>query len=114
MYCAAKSTIERMDENLLTINVSVADYCFPIHIRREKEEKIRKAVKHLNELILKFKKKYPAGADSKISTIDYIAMAAVQVSLEYMKLNEATDIDPFVGQMGNISKELEDYLNSEE
>jgi len=103
-----------MNESLLTINVIVADRCFPIHIKREKEESIRKAVKHLNELILRFKEKYPAGADSKISTVDYIAMAAVQVSMEYMNLKEVKDINLFAGEIDNISKELEDYLKSEE
>ena len=103
-----------MNESLLTINVIVANRCFPIHIKREKEEKIRQAVKHLNELILRFKEKYPAGADSKISTVDYIAMAAVQVSMEYMSLKEVKDINLFAGEIDNISKELEDYLKSEE
>lgn len=114
MYCAAKSTIERMNESLLTINVIVADRCFPIHIKRKEEEKIREAVKHVNELILRFKEKYPAGADSKISTADYIAMAAVQVALKYVKLKEAKDINLFAGEIDDISKELEDYLKSEE
>ncbi len=102
-----------MSEDLLTINVSVAERNYPILIKREEEEDIRKAVKLLNDLILGFKEKYPLRTDSKILSIDYLAMAAIQLSMKYIRLNAAKDINLFAGEIDNISKELEDYLKSE-
>jgi cell division protein ZapA len=103
-----------MKENLLTINVSLADYSYPILINREEEEIVRKAAKLINEKILEFKKVYTNGAESKISSADYLAMAAMQVSIEFVRLGSLKDIDLLAEKIQVISQELDEYLKSEE
>ena len=102
-----------MDENLLTITVSIADKNYPILIERKNEEEVRKAAKLLNDTILAFKNKYPAGADSKISPLDYVSMAAMQMAMKYMHLEAQKDIDVLAGELKDIDKELEDLLKSD-
>ncbi len=103
-----------MNEDLLTINVNVAEYSYPILIERQEEEEIRKAAKFLNEIILEFKKKYPAGSDSKIYPIDYVNMAAVQIALKCVCLEAEKDVDLLTGEIDNISQKLGNYLKSGE
>ena len=100
-----------MDENLLTITVSVAERNYPLRIERKDEEEVRKAVKLLNDTILAFKNKYPENA--KISTLDYVSMAAVQIAVEFMHLEAQKDIDVLAGELKDIDKELEDLLKTD-
>lgn len=102
-----------MKENLLTINVSIAERNYPILIERQDEENIRKAAKLINELILEYKKVYTNGSESKISSTDYLAMAAMQIALKYVRLGEFKDSDFLAEKIQTISKELEEYLKSE-
>ena len=102
-----------MEENLLTINVSIAERNYPILIERKNEEEVRKAAKLLNDTILAFKDKFPAGADSKISTLDYVSMAAMQMAVEYIRLEAKKDIDILADELKDIDKELEDLLKSD-
>jgi cell division protein ZapA len=102
-----------MKENLLTINISIAERSYPILIKREEEEKIRKAAKLINELILEFKKQYPNGTDSKISSIDYLAMASMQVSLKLVDLEMLKDSDLLAEKIQKINQNIEEYLKSE-
>ena len=102
-----------MNENLLTITVSIAERNYSMRIERKNEEEVRKAAKLLNETILAFKKKYPAGADSKISTLDYMSMAAMQMAMKYIHIEAQKDIDVLAGELKNIDKELEDLLKTD-
>ena len=102
-----------MNEDLLTITVSIAERNYPIRIERKNEEEVRKAAKLLNETILAFKEKYPAGTDSKISTLDYVSMAALQMAVKYVHLDAHKDIDVLADELKNIDKDLENLLKSD-
>lgn len=56
-------------QNLITINILIADRSYRIKIDQKDEEMVRKIVRELNERITEFKSKF-AGRDIQ----DYIAM----------------------------------------
>jgi len=57
----------------LKIKVSIADRVYPLTVKRDEEEGIRKAVNKINELIKKFERNY-AVRDKQ----DVLAMSALQ------------------------------------
>ncbi|GHT31309.1 hypothetical protein FACS189434_00840 [Bacteroidia bacterium] len=98
-----------MNENLFTINVKIAERSYPIRIEKENEQDMRKAADLLDDTISKFKKKYPAGeTDSKISLIDHLIMAGMQIAFQYKRLEAQKDID--VLELENLAN----ILNSNE
>ncbi|MFZ9660254.1 MAG: cell division protein ZapA [Chitinophagaceae bacterium] len=56
-------------QNLITINILIADRSYRIKIDQKDEETVRKIVRDLNDRIIEFKSKF-AGRDTQ----DYIAM----------------------------------------
>ena len=59
-------------EQLIPVNIFVADRSYRIKIRPEEEEEVRRIMKEVNEKIVEFKTAY-AGKDLQ----DYIAMALI-------------------------------------
>ena len=77
-------------ESHLKIKVNIADRVYPLTIKREEEELIRKAVKMINEAVLNFEKKF-AVRDKQ----DVLAMSALQWAsqLEKLKARDKQDIE---------------------
>ena len=61
-----------MEEELIPINITIADRTYRIKTLPSNEEAIRKTVKDLNEKVIEFKTMY-AGKDIQ----DYLAMAVI-------------------------------------
>ncbi|HEY1165906.1 MAG TPA: cell division protein ZapA [Chitinophaga sp.] len=59
-------------EQLIPVNIFVADRSYRIKIKPEEEEEVRRIMKEVNEKIIEFKTAY-AGKDLQ----DYIAMALI-------------------------------------
>ncbi|HPR30672.1 MAG TPA: cell division protein ZapA [Prolixibacteraceae bacterium] len=93
-----------MDE-LLSINITIADRRYPMRIKRNDEEKIRKAVKLINERILQYQDRY-SGKDVQ----DFLAMASLQFVLQTLETIEQSEVDPVIQQIGEINRELIGYL----
>lgn len=74
----------------LKIKVNIADRIYPLTIKREEEEVIRKAVKMINEAVGSFEEKY-AVRDKQ----DVLAMCALQWAsqLEKLKARDKQDIE---------------------
>jgi len=66
-----------MEPNLININVIIADRPYPLKVKPEEEEGIRKAAKRLNEKVKEFQNSYEA-KDKQ----DYLAMCALQYAVE--------------------------------
>ncbi|MDX5324768.1 MAG: cell division protein ZapA [Bacteroidota bacterium] len=66
-----------MDE-ILKIKVSIANRVYPLNIRRSEEEKIRLAVKRINEAVTRFEEKYAVNDKQ-----DILAMCALQFASLY-------------------------------
>ena len=63
-----------MTEDMLSIKVQIAERFYPLKIKRQDEEKIRKAARLINDKILQYKQRY-TDKDSQ----DFMAMAALQL-----------------------------------
>lgn len=94
-----------MDEEL-SINITIADRRYPMRIKRNEEEKIRKAAKIINERILQYQERY-IGKDNQ----DFLAMSSVQFVAQVIDLMQETDKDPIIDQITEINQELDKYLS---
>lgn len=90
----------------LSIKVTIADRTYPLTIKREEEEEIRKAAKMINDNVEELLSKY-AVKDKQ----DLLAMTALQYSSELLngKKNTVED-DGVIGKIQLIEQELSDYL----
>ena len=66
-----------MEPELININVIIADRPYPLKVKPEEEEAIRKAARRLNEKVKEFQNSYEA-KDKQ----DYLAMCALQYVVE--------------------------------
>lgn len=94
-----------MDE-LLPINITIADRRYPMRIKRSEEEKIRKAAKIINERILQYQDRYK-GEDVQ----DFMAMASLQFVLQTLETIENSDVQPLLKQLEDINNEINLYLS---
>jgi cell division protein ZapA len=93
-----------MDDKL-SINITIAQRIYPMTINRNDEEKIRKAVKVINERILLYQQKY-SGKDNQ----DCLAMATLQFVIQLIEQVEKSEMDSTMIQIDEINKELSGYL----
>jgi cell division protein ZapA len=66
-----------MEAELININVIIADRPYPLKVKPEEEEGIRKAAKRLNERVKEFQNSYEA-KDKQ----DYLAMCALHYAVD--------------------------------
>ena len=69
-----------MKNNLLPVNIHIADRSYRLKIESEDEEMVRQTVKAINEKIIDFKTNF-AGKDMQ----DYVAMALLWYATEQQK-----------------------------
>jgi len=69
-----------MTDNLIPINIIIADRTYRLKIEPEDEEMVRKTMKTLNEKIIEFKTNY-AGKDMQ----DYVSMVLLWYATEQEK-----------------------------
>ena len=98
-------TFKRMImEDLIPVNILIADRNYRLRIRPEDEEKLRKTVKLINEKIIEFKTHF-AGKDMQ----DYIAMVLIWLATEESQpviLNSSPEeIKSKLGQMQKMIRE---------
>lgn len=93
-----------MDEEL-AINITIAERRYPMRIKRNEEEQIRKAAKMINERILQYRQRY-TGKDNQ----DFMAMSALEFVIRFLDMMEKSDIDPAITQIEEINQELVRYL----
>jgi cell division protein ZapA (FtsZ GTPase activity inhibitor) len=93
-----------MDETL-AINVTIADRRYPMRIKRSEEEKIRKAVKILNERILQYQQRFMVKDQQ-----DLLAMTALGFVTSNLDLTDKTDSNPIIDQIKELNSELALFL----
>jgi cell division protein ZapA (FtsZ GTPase activity inhibitor) len=93
-----------MDETL-SINVTIADRRYPMRIRRSDEEKIRKAVKLLNERILQYQQRFKVKDQQ-----DLLAMTAIQFVIQNLDMATQSELNPVMDQIRELNEELSAYL----
>ncbi len=91
--------------NKLSINIKIDGRNYPLKIDRDDEEKYRKAVKIINEIILQYRQKY-AQHDAQ----DFLAMTAFQFVLKNLELETKADPSPFVDEVKELNEMLDEYI----
>jgi cell division protein ZapA len=92
----------------LKIKLSIADRVYPLTIRPEQEEGIRKAAKRINEVIKKFEQDY-AVRDKQ----DVLAMSALQFAaeIEQNQLSSTSELQEAELKLVELNEMLKDQLN---
>ncbi len=96
-----------MDEPL-SIKVQIAERFYPLKIKRQDEEKIRKAAKLINDKILQYKQRY-----TDKDTQDFITMAALQFVINFLDCEQQQNVVSLEKELGVLSSELDDLLKEE-
>ncbi len=96
-----------MDDKL-SIRVNVADRYYPLRIKREDEERIRKAAKMINEKVLQYKQHY-----SDKDHQDFLGMAALQFVIKLLELEEKQNDSPIIEMARELDHQLSEILERE-
>jgi cell division protein ZapA len=103
-----------MDDNKFLIHIGIADKVYGLRIDRDQEELARKAAKQIKAALGRYQKKYPKSAnnDPKYAegNIDWLAMVALQLSMENLQWEERNDTMPFVEKIQQMTNLLETYM----
>ena len=83
-----------------TIKVQVAQRVYPIKIKREDEENVRKAAKMINERIKEYEQQY-----SVKDKLDLVAMCALQITTEL--LDNGSDDQKVLEMVGSDITEMD-------
>jgi cell division protein ZapA len=95
------------DKEFLDMHIEIAGKPYGLRIKRaEKEEEIvRKAAKQIKAQLGLYQMRHP-----KLAEIDWIAMVALELSIENLQLIEKNDTKPFIEKIQQITNSLEACL----
>jgi len=97
-----------MTENMLSIKVQIAERFYPLKIKRQDEEKIRKAARLINEKVLQYKQRY-----TDKDTQDFMAMAALQFVISLIDCEQQQNVVSLEEELNSLSSELDELLKEE-
>jgi len=97
-----------MTEDMLSIKVQIAERFYPLKIKRQDEEKIRKAAKLINDKVLQYKQRY-----TDKDTQDFVAMAALQFVINLIDCEQQQNVVSLEEELGSLSSELDELLKEE-
>jgi len=97
-----------MTEDMLSIKVQIAERFYPLKIKRQDEEKIRKAARLINDKVLQYKQRY-TDKDAQ----DFMAMAALQFVINLVDCEQQQNVVSLEEELGSLSSELDDLLKEE-
>jgi cell division protein ZapA len=92
-------------EEQLSIKVQIAERFYPLKIKRQDEEKIRKAAKLINDKVLQYKQRY-TDKDAQ----DFMAMAALQFVINLLDCEQQQNVVSLEEELGILSSELDELL----
>jgi len=97
-----------MMEDMLSIKVQIAERFYPLKIKRQDEEKIRRAARLINEKVLQYKQRY-----TDKDTQDFMAMAALQFVISLIDCEQQQNVVSLEEELGSLSSELDELLKEE-
>ena len=98
--------MQAMDE-LIPVNVIIADRSYRLRVHPKDEEVLRKTVKTINEKIIEFKTQF-AGKDMQ----DYVSMVLIWFATEQnATVSRQVEKDNIASQLQVIERMLENQLN---
>ena len=84
-----------MMEEQLSIKVQIAERFYPLKIKRQDEEKIRKAARLINDKVLQYKQRY-TDKDAQ----DFMAMAALQFVINLIDCEQQQNVVSLEEELG--------------
>ena len=90
---------------MLSIKVQIAERFYPLKIKKQDEEKIRKAAKLINDKVLQYKQRY-TDKDAQ----DFMAMAALQFVINLLDCEQQQNVVSLEKELGILSSELDELL----
>jgi cell division protein ZapA len=96
-----------MEEDTISIRITVADRPYPLRQPAAEEERIRAAAKRVNERVMQYQQRY-VQQDAQ----DALAITALQYMMKIMDYEERTDVSPIVQGMQQLDQHLGDYLRN--
>lgn len=93
-----------MDDKI-RINLQLAGNTYPLPIRREDEEIVRKAAKQVDMRLNAYREHYKEMPVEKL-----LAMVAYQFALESLRQQQRNDTAPYVAKITELTDLLEDYF----
>ena len=97
------------DNDEFKIQLRVANKVYPIFCKRSEEGLFRKAATAINDKILQYSSQH---SGAKLEARDFLAMAAVHISIENQRLKQKEDTSPLMDKIELLDKELKEYLQS--
>ncbi len=94
-----------MNNEMLSIKVQIAERFYPLKIKQQDEEKIRKAAKLINDKVLQYKQRY-TDKDAQ----DFMAMAALQFVINLLDCEQQQNVVSLEKELGILSSELDELL----
>ena len=93
-----------MSTELININIIIADRPYPLRIKPDEEEKVRKAAKDINDKIKQFQGQY-AAKDKQ----DYLAMCALMfaVDIQGLKTTAVTEDSTITERLSELEQLLD-------
>lgn len=96
-----------MNEEMLTITVTIANRSYRLKVKRSEEEIFRKAAKMIEERLNIYGSKYKIGKDKdEIS----LSMVALDLAVGYFKLDKERDVKPLIDKIEKLNRDLANYL----
>jgi cell division protein ZapA len=95
-----------MSEEQLSIKVQIAERFYPLKVKTQDEEKIRKAANMINDKVLQYKQRY-TDKDAQ----DFMAMAALQFVINLLDCQQQQNVVSLEKELEVLSSELDELLN---
>ena len=90
---------------MLSIKVQIAERFYPLKIKQQDEEKIKKAANLINDKVLQYQQRY-TDKDAQ----DFMAMAALQFVINLLDCEQQQNVVSLEKELGILSSELDELL----
>lgn len=97
-----------MDDKFV-IHVEIAGKKYGLTISPGDEELTRAAAKQIRNKINQYREYFNA---ADVDMKDLLAMVALQLSVDNLKLEDRNDVSPFVEKINTLNNKLEEYLET--
>lgn len=97
-----------MERKMMKIRVEIAEKPYRLTIPADEEEKVRRAAQHIKSQIAGLKRTYDA------SLTEYLAMAAMKISIENEDNKERLNMAPEALRMKALASQLDQWIDEEE
>ncbi|MDR0566731.1 MAG: cell division protein ZapA [Prevotellaceae bacterium] len=89
-----------------SIRVNIAERYYPLKIEREDEEKVRRAVKLINEKVLSYKQRH---GDKDVQ--DWLAMVSMYFAMKVVENEQNQLLPKTISGLQDLDKKLSEYLD---